>query len=134
MHQPHDHPRLPIIAGAVCTLVFLIYALNFLCFFVDDEGIPFVYAQNLLRGHGLIYSRIEGPIEGYTDFLHVLIGALALALVHARHWPKLSVFFVGKALSLAAGAGSIALVFAILRRRASISTPGAVAGLPLAST
>src|SRR5450756_1879513 len=52
-------------------LVFLGYAASFWFFFVDDEAIPFVYAQNLLRGRGFSYNLIEGQVEGYSDFLHV---------------------------------------------------------------
>ena len=63
--------------------IFLCYASNFLYFFVDDEGIPLVYAQNLLRGRGLIYTTLEGRVESYTDFLHVLLDALFLGAV--RH-------------------------------------------------
>jgi hypothetical protein len=40
-----------VLFGALA--VFLVYALNFFYFFVDDEGIPLVYAQNLIRGRGL---------------------------------------------------------------------------------
>jgi hypothetical protein len=39
--------------AALAALVFAAFAANFLYFFVDDEGIPFVYAQNLLAGHGV---------------------------------------------------------------------------------
>lgn len=110
--------------------VFLCYALNFLYFFVDDEGIPLVYAQNLLRGRGLIYTTLEGPVESYTDFLHVLLDALFLGAVHLLHWPKLSVFFVGKAAALAAGAGCVVLAFLTMRRM-RLSDPGTLSGLAL---
>src|SRR5882762_8742807 len=86
-------------------IVFCLHAAIYLYFFVDDEGIPFVYAQNLLHGKGLIYSQFEGPIEGYSDFLHVMISTLLLATVRLVHAPKIAVFLAGKALSLAAGAG-----------------------------
>ena len=78
-------------------VVFAAYTANFLYFFVDDEGIPLVYAQHLLRGHGLIYNSLEGLVEGYTNFLHVMLDTELLAGVRALGWPKLSVFFLGKA-------------------------------------
>lgn len=109
--------------------IFLCYASNFLYFFVDDEGIPLVYAQNLLRGRGLIYTTLEGRVESYTDFLHVLLDALFLGAVRLMHWPKLSVFFVGKAAALAAGAGCVVVAFLTMRRMQSMSDQGALSGL-----
>lgn len=116
-----------MLVGALA--VFLVYALNFFNFFVDDEGIPLVYAQNLIRGRGLTYTAIEGRIEGYSDFLHVLIDAVLLLVVKALHWRRISIFFVGDTFALAAGLGTIGVVFATLRRSPAVAAPGAVAGL-----
>jgi hypothetical protein len=107
-------------------VLFVAYAANFLYFFVDDEGIPFVYAQNLLSGRGLTYNTLEGRVEAYSDFLHVVQATLVLAVTNALGLPKLAVFFVGKAVSLAAGIAVVILVLDILRRlrvgRVSAST------------
>jgi hypothetical protein len=59
----------------------------------------------------------------------VLVDALLLLIVKAAHWRKLSTFFVGDAVSLTAGLGTIGVVFATLRRSPAVTTPGAVAGL-----
>src|SRR5215203_4944176 len=56
-------------------VLFLVHASCYLYFFVDDEGITLVYARNLLRGFGLTYAVSEGPAEGYSNFLHVLVMA-----------------------------------------------------------
>ena len=99
-------------------LVFLAYAAIFWFFFVDDEAIPYVYAQNLLHGHGLTYSRLEGPVEGYSDFLHVFVAAAILSFVKAADLAKDWVFFVGKGLSLVCAVilfGVASRVFARLR-------------------
>lgn len=93
----------------VAALVFLAYAITFLCFFVDDEAITFQYAQNVLRGRGLSYSLAEGATEGYSNFLHVGVATGVLALVRALGWPKIAVFVVGKAISLASGLALIAV-------------------------
>lgn len=116
-----------MLVGALA--VFLVYALNFFNFFVDDEGIPLVYAHNLIRGRGLTYTAIEGRIEGYSDFLHVLIDAVLLLVVKALHWRRISIFFVGDTFALAAGLGTVGVVFATLRRSPAVAAPGAVAGL-----
>ena len=97
---------------------------------MDDEGIPFVYAQQLLNHHGLVYSSVaDGRVEGYSDFLHVLTGAAVLGLTRALDWPKISVFFLGKCLALAAAVATLLIVFATLRRLKVVTVPGATAGL-----
>ena len=44
---------------------------------VDDAFISFRYAQNFLQGHGLVYNPGE-RVEGYTNFLWVLLVALGM--------------------------------------------------------
>jgi hypothetical protein len=111
-------------------LAFVLVAAHFLYFFVDDEAIPYVYAQNLLHGHGLTYSTIEGPVEGYSDFLHVGQATAILAAVDALHGPKVAVFFVGKVVSFASGVAIVLLMAATLRRL-QISSSGRIVGLAL---
>jgi len=112
----------------LCLTIFIVYALNFLYFFVDDEGIPYVYAQNLLHGHGLSYNTLEGPVEGYSDFLHVWLATLILAVVRASELPKLSVFFVGKAISFGCALGILGLVWAVIQRL-QLAVRGAIVGM-----
>jgi len=45
----------------------------------DDAYITFRYAENLARGHGLVYNPGE-RVEGYTDFLWALIAAAVIWL------------------------------------------------------
>jgi hypothetical protein len=45
----------------------------------DDAYISFRYADNLLRGQGLVYNPGE-PVEGYTNFLWVLMTAAGMGL------------------------------------------------------
>jgi len=115
-------------------VVFAAYTANFLYFFVDDEGISFVYAQHLLRGHGMVYNTIEGPTEGYSNFLHVVLDTALLAGVRALAWPKISVFFLGKGVSLLAGFGTILLTFLTIRRMREVDHPGLAAGLVVLAT
>ena len=108
----------PLTIGALVAAIalFAAHALNYLYFFVDDEAIPYVYAQNLLHGKGLIYNTIEGRVEGYSDFLHVWVATTILSVVRALQRPKLTVFFIGKAWSLACAVAIIVVVWAVLRR------------------
>ena len=110
------------LTAAAC-LVFAGYAASFLYFFVDDEAIPLVYARNLLRGRGLVYTVLEGRVEGYSDFLHVLWSAVLLALTHAFGLPLLAPLLIGKLVSVAAAFGVIAVTARTLRSQ-QVALPG----------
>jgi hypothetical protein len=103
------------ITASFCVL-FLTYAGCFLYFFVDDEAIPLVYARNLVRGRGLVYTILEGRVEGYSDFLHVLWSSVLLAATRGLHFGPLAPLIAGKAVSLAAGAGIIVCAAGLLAR------------------
>src|SRR5215211_7128538 len=100
----------------LAALVFLGLSLNFLYFFVDDEMITFVYAQNLLRGRGLIYSTFEQQVEGYSNFLHVLVLTLFLGIVKTIGAPKLAAVGMAKVYSLLCGATLVGVTAVALRR------------------
>ena len=108
--------------------LFTVYALNFLYYFVDDEAIPYVYAQNILHGKGLAYNGLEGRVEGYSDFLHVWISTLILGVRSVAGLPKVAVFFIGKGLSLACGIAIVLVAWDIMRRLGT-ARAGTAAGL-----
>jgi hypothetical protein len=70
-------------AGLVA--VFLAHAF-WLAGVAEDAFISFRFARNLVAGHGLVWNPGEAPVEGYTNFLWVLLaaGALELGLDPAR--------------------------------------------------
>ena len=119
-----DTPRRPSprAIAALATSLFLIHAARYLYFFVDDEAIPFVYARNLLRGRGLVYTSLEGRVEGYSDSLALVADTMLLALARLTGAPMLSVLAAAKLISLAAGA---VLVWTIARRLAERYQPAA---------
>lgn len=117
----------PFFLGILVTVLFLVHAANYLYFFVDDEAIPYVYAQNLLNGKGLVYNAVEGRLEGYSDFLHVLWSTAVLAGVHTARLPKDAVFFVGKVVSLTCAVGILLIVCVVLRRTRTGATGGLTA-------
>src|SRR3954453_10367779 len=94
---------------AIGCAAFAIYAGCFAYFFVDDEAIPLVYARNLLRGRGLAYTVLEGRVEGYSDFLHVLWSAALLAVTRLLGFSPLAPLLIGKVVSLAAGTAIVVL-------------------------
>ncbi|HXT30929.1 MAG TPA: hypothetical protein VN716_16655 [Vicinamibacterales bacterium] len=123
--------RITILTSAAC-LVFAAYAASFLYFFVDDEAIPLVYARNLLRGRGFVYTALEGRVEGYSDFLHVLWSTLLLALTRAFGLSLLTPLLVGKAVSFAAAMALIAVTARTLRAQ-QVALPGVAAALAFLS-
>lgn len=102
--------------GICFAAIFLLHAANYLYFFVDDEAIPYVYAQNVLNGKGLVYNSFEGAAEGYSDFLLVWMDTVILAVVRLLGWSKISVFAIGTVISLAAGALVVIRSYQTLRK------------------
>ena len=119
---------------AAVFLAFIVHAFNYLYFFVDDEAIPFIFAKHLLAGKGLVYNTLEGPVEGYSDFLHVLLAALYLSTARLFNSSPLTVFFLGKAVSFASGLTTLAVLWSALRKHDAVRQPGATAGLVFLAT
>ncbi len=124
-HGSHIPPWL----GLLCAGLFVLHAANYLYFFVDDEAIPYVFAQNLLNGNGLRYNSFEGRVEGYSDFLHVIVAATILTAVRLLDLPKFAVFEVNTVWSLVCGMAITWVTFGMLRRLPGIRAPGALAGM-----
>jgi arabinofuranosyltransferase len=84
---------------------------------VDDAFISFRYARNFALGHGLRYNLGEHvPVEGYSNFLWVLISAV-FELFH------MDVTFWAPLLSVLCGVVLLGLVFDVLRRRLEVGLP-----------
>lgn len=91
-------------------------------FIVDDAFISFRYARNLVLGHGLRFNLGDHvPVEGYSNFLWVMISAVIQFLhLDITFWPAF--------LSAACGTVLLWLVFDLLRRRLELSLPVVVLG------
>lgn len=84
-------------------LIFVLHALCFGSWIVDDAGISFVYARNLAAGHGLVSQPGMPPVEGYSNPLWVLLAVpfYALGAFHPVVTPKLlSLILVAAAFAL----------------------------------
>ena len=92
--------RLWIFAASVLLLGILI--LFNLGHTVDDAFIGFRYAENLVRGHGLVFNPGE-RVEGYTNFLWVILMAPCIAL-------SIDPEAAAKVLGFLAAAGTLAAV------------------------
>jgi hypothetical protein len=95
-------------------------------FVADDALISLRYARHLAEGHGLTFNPGEDPVEGYSNFTHVLVAAAAifvglppLDVVRALNWgAALAVVVLVHALVTALGgrratAGGAALTAAL---------------------
>ena len=105
-------------------LIFVVHGLCFRSWIIDDAGISFVYARNLVAGHGLVSQPGLPPVEGYSNPLWVLMLAplFALGLFHPILTPKL--------LSVLLIAGAFFLVHRAIGRM----DPGARLAAPIALT
>jgi hypothetical protein len=80
---------------------------------IDDAGISFVYARKPVTGHGLVSQPGLAPVEGYSNFLWVLLVApLYAGKVFVLPW-------TAKAL----GAGLVALAYLVCWRAVAAATP-----------
>jgi arabinofuranosyltransferase len=106
--------RLDVFATLWVPYALLVYRFWFV---TDDAFISFRYASNLVLGSGLRFNPGEHlPVEGYSNFLWVMICALfELLRMNITLWALLVSFACGSAL--------LWLVFDLLQRRLEISTP-----------
>lgn len=98
----------PVLAAIVIGILFVLHALH-LEVVVDDAYISFQFARNLNAGFGLVWNIGEPPVEGYSNFLWVLLLAAGerLGFNHAA---------AALVLGIAAGLGTLAYTFAVARR------------------
>jgi hypothetical protein len=123
-------PAIPKTALMVATLgLFVCHAANYLYFFVDDEGIPFIFARHLLEGRGLVYNSFEGRVEGYSDLLHILTSAGWLFVGDVLGLSRLAPFFLGKAISFLAGIAVVWVVCRSVARDSAMTRQGQLASV-----
>jgi len=103
-----------VLALVLAPWAWLVWRFDWVC---DDAFISFRFARNLAEGHGLRYNLgPEAPIEGYSNFLWVLIAAVFERLA-------LDVTVWMRVLSVASGALLIALVMRFARRALGLTLP-----------
>ena len=76
---------------------------------VDDAYISFQFARHLNQGHGLVWNVGDPPVEGYSNFLWVMLLSLTDRL-------GIDYAVAGLGLGIAAGLGTLAYGFAFARR------------------
>ena len=76
----------------ISVLIFLILVFVFWSYSIDDAFVTFRYAENFANGHGLVFNPGDKPVEGYSNFLWLLI----LSLLYSIGLPTyLSAKFLG---------------------------------------
>ena len=70
--RPHA-PRWPLTVGLAATLAGLLWHAWLYRFLTDDAFISFRYARNLAHGFGLVFNPGLERVEGYTNFLWVVL-------------------------------------------------------------
>jgi tetratricopeptide (TPR) repeat protein len=113
--------RALLAAGAALTLAILIAHAWAYRFLTDDAFISFRYARNLASGAGLVFNPGHERVEGYTNFLWVILLA---AFVRAGIAPER----IANALSMACGVGIWWLVLRASLRPAGAAAAAAPAG------
>lgn len=109
----------PVVAAALAVYAALAWRLDFLC---DDAFITFRYAANWAEGHGLVYHPgIAEPVEGYSEFLWAILLGLGMKVGVG---PEV----LSRLVSVAAGAGMVALSASLLARRFAGSMIPALGG------
>jgi arabinofuranosyltransferase len=70
--------------AAICVIALALQIYHFWPFMTDDAYISLRYSQRLIEGHGLTWNDMPPAVEGYTNFLWVLmcagLGALGMNL------------------------------------------------------
>jgi hypothetical protein len=105
---------------AACLLLFAALGAWYTPFVPDDSYISYRYADHLANGQGLTFNPGSSPVEGYSNFLWVVV--LALLSRTGLDVPSSAAF-----LGWVYGALAVVLLWWILRRRR-------VSGWPLALT
>lgn len=98
--------RLYPIAFAAPVAILMWSQYRFAGYIKDDAFVSLRYARNLIHGHGLVFNPTDSPLEGYSNFLWVLLEAMGLAL--GFDGPLLA-----RGLSMLAAVGAVAYTFAL---------------------
>jgi hypothetical protein len=123
---------LPFHWGALLSVGAALLSLSILGGFVtDDAAITLRYARHLADGEGILWNAGEHPVEGYTNFSHVLLGAAA---IKTGLPPLCSLRLINQACLLVLCLLVYALAFDVLRSRAWAAGCAVLVGLhaPLA--
>lgn len=114
---------------AFITAAFVSQCLIYYNFIVDDVYISLRYARNLANGHGLVFNTGDNiPVEGYTNFLWVLMEAPLFLL----NLSDPQIIHVIRIIGILFGVGSLLIVYYLIRLLTQDTRTGLVGALFLA--
>ncbi|MBN1963247.1 MAG: hypothetical protein JW910_01285 [Anaerolineae bacterium] len=89
--RPSRRTVLVWLAVLIPAVLIAVHALRFANWIIDDAGITFAYARNLAEGYGLVAQPGLEPVEGYSNFLWMILFTpfFWLHVFHATLIPKL---------------------------------------------
>lgn len=105
---------------AALVSIFLIHAV-YLNAVAEDAFITFRFARHVADGHGFVWNIGEAPVEGYTNFLWLMLGALILRV-------GLDIVLASQVLGVAASL--VTMVYTYLFARRFLDVPGGYALIP----
>ena len=90
--------------------IFILLAMEWLLFplTVDDAYISYNFSNNFAQGHGLVWHPGDDPVEGYTNFLWVVILAAFIKV-------GFDVVLIAKILGILLSLGSVGMMYRIVR-------------------
>ncbi len=109
-------------------VVFLSLTAAYFDYTIDDAYISLRYARNVAAAEGFVFDDAAPPVEGYTNFLWVLLEAAFFVLPSSG-----DVVLYAKLAGIAWGLGAVAAAF-FLARRVFGAGAGAFAALFIAAT
>jgi hypothetical protein len=113
-----------MVLAVACTLIGAVHFVNMT---FDDVFISFRYADNLARGHGLVFN-LDERVEGYSNFLWTVFLALPVWLGVDRY--ELGMLWFAKVVGALLG---IATLFVVSRTAALGKSPRKRLSAPLAA-
>jgi arabinofuranosyltransferase len=79
----NDRRNIILIAAV---LLFIIFIFIFWDYSIDDAFVTFRYAENLTAGHGLTFNPGDKPVEGYSNFLWLILLSLLHLIGLPTYW------------------------------------------------
>jgi hypothetical protein len=121
-----DAPHGDAVAAALAASFMLTLLHALAGYMVDDSFITFRYSRHVAEGLGVVWNPGEPPVEGYSNFLWMLIAAAGLKL-------GLDPLLAVRAVALSCYALSAAWVYRLARRLAGSALAGRAALLAFAA-
>ena len=103
-----DFRKVCIVALFLSIILFILMLVYVWNFTIDDAFISFRYGEHLVSGLGLVWNIGQPPVEGYTNFLWVILIAFYIML-------KLNPVISSKIIGLLSVLGIIALFWFMTR-------------------